>query len=61
MNEDDEHFIRACSVKSLCKMLKKFQPEDFDKIYMAVLQKYNRHYAPYSKPSQRKKNWSAPL
>ena len=55
---DDEQLVRKCSIDSLSKIFKRFQPEDFDKIYIQALKVYNKHYAPYSKPKNVKAAWN---
>lgn len=54
----DDQFIRECSVKAISKILKRFQPEDFDNIYVKILGIYNKHYSPYAKEKYYKKNWN---
>lgn len=56
-DKDELRFVRECSVKALAKMLKRFQPEDFDKIYIKVFDIYSKHYSPYAKEKNYKGNW----
>lgn len=60
MNEDliQEQFIRQCSIRALSKMLKMFQPDDFDKAYVQIARIYNKHYGISVKDKDRKEAWN---